>query len=380
MKDAWLIWAGLLRHPGRTLLILLSLANGFLLFGVMMAIQGGLAAAAKGSNAEVLYVFNAIARGDPLPLGLRTDIEAVPGVRLVMPTVPGRATYGANPEAFRVFAVDPQMLPDSMPAMRAKPSDLKRFQAARQGALVEERLASAMGWSIGERVPLKAPNWLNRDGTATWPVIVVGTFRAHQSQLLEGSVVFQYPYLDEGRVHRRGTASAFIVRVDDAARAPEIARQIDLISANSDHPTRTAPASERARSLVSDIGDVDLVVRAVGGAMLFSLFVSVGATLVQSGQERRRAFAVLKTLGFSNARICRIVFSESTALVLLAATVGLSLAHIIFPLFARAAGFPSLEPGPFLAVGVGLALAVGLLAGLPAALAALKTRLVELRA
>jgi putative ABC transport system permease protein len=61
------------------------------------------------------------------------------------------------------------------------------------------------------------------------------------------------------------------------------------------------------------------------------LFVT-GNTMLQSVRERVPEIAVLKTLGFSDNAVLRLVIAESVLLCLIAASVGLLVAKLAIPL------------------------------------------------
>jgi putative ABC transport system permease protein len=96
-----------------------------------------------------------------------------------------------------------------------------------------------------------------------------------------------------------------------------------------------------------------------------------GSTLMHAFRERIHEFAVLKTLGFTDRGISALVLSEAILLTVGAAVLGLLLAHVMLSALGSAMasfGVPQLRlPWGVFAVGVGLAMLLGLLSALPPA-------------
>jgi putative ABC transport system permease protein len=102
------------------------------------------------------------------------------------------------------------------------------------------------------------------------------------------------------------------------------------------------------------------------GAVFFALLFSVAAMMMQSLRERTSELAVLKTLGFSDHKICWIILLEALILCIVAALLGLGCAALIFPLAKRFLGGASM-PHAVLAAGIGFAVVLALIsAALPA--------------
>jgi putative ABC transport system permease protein len=96
-------------------------------------------------------------------------------------------------------------------------------------------------------------------------------------------------------------------------------------------------------------------------------------------RERVPELGVLKTLGFTDAGVLALVLAESMMLALVGGALGLGLAKL-FTLSGDPTG--GMLPvfylgGPRIALGLALALAVGLLAGAIPALSAMRLRIVD---
>src|SRR5215467_4598363 len=82
MKFLPLIWAGIWRKPGRTLLAMLQIVAAFALFGVLQGFSSGVKYAMAHTSAESLWVHSRGSFSD-LPLAHYERIKKVPGVRSV---------------------------------------------------------------------------------------------------------------------------------------------------------------------------------------------------------------------------------------------------------------------------------------------------------
>jgi putative ABC transport system permease protein len=84
-------------------------------------------------------------------------------------------------------------------------------------------------------------------------------------------------------------------------------------------------------------------------------------------RERIPELAVLKTLGFTDGAVTTLVLAESALLCVIAALAGLGFAAMIFPVAGTIVGGTVLLPASVFLGGVGAALLLALLSGLPPA-------------
>src|SRR6516165_591010 len=109
MKYLPLIWSGLWRKPGRTILIFLQVSVAFALFGVLQGLKTGVTHAVAAARADLLIVHSRLSLIlQPVPLGLLAEIRTVPGVRLAVPVDLTGAIYQKPSERIGVVAVSPE--------------------------------------------------------------------------------------------------------------------------------------------------------------------------------------------------------------------------------------------------------------------------------
>ncbi len=201
-------------------------------------------------------------------------------------------------------------------------ASMNAFRNTRTGALVNSALMKKFGWKVGDKLPLHSTIWTQKsDGSLNWTFDIVGTFDVKdptQASQQSSTVLFHYELFDEGRSFGKGEVGWFEERVDDPSQSAAIAAKIDALFANSPNETRTQPAKDFAIAFIKQIGDVGFVLRAILAAVFFTLLFLTGNTMMQSVRERIPELAVLKTLGFTDAKVLGLVIGESLLLCVLA--------------------------------------------------------------
>jgi putative ABC transport system permease protein len=225
-------------------------------------------------------------------------------------------------------------------------------------------------------VPLGTSIWTTKDGSSTWYFDIVGTFDAAKFGGGFPSFYLNYSYFDENAAFGNGVFHIAIARIDDPRKAASISRAIDSMFENSSYETRTETESAMVQTSLKQLGDINFIANAIVGAVLFTLLFLTANTMMQSVRERTPELAVLKTLGFSDAKVLTLVLIESLLLCLFAAAFGLFLASLAFHGMQFLFGDFKM---PALVVGMGAALAVGvaLISGLPPAWRARQLNIVD---
>jgi len=235
------------------------------------------------------------------------------------------------------------------------------------------------GWKVGDKVPLHSTIWTQKNGSLDWTFDIVGTFDAKdptQASQQASSFLFHYELFDEGRSFGKGTVGWYEERVADPSQASSVAAQIDALFTNSSDETKTQPAKDFAMAFLKQLGDIGFVLRAILGAVFFTLLFLTGNTMMQSVRERVPEFAVLKTLGFGDTAVLGLVIAESLLLCVVAALAGLALSFGAIPIVKM--GLPGVELSPrALLPGIGVAVLLGVVVGLPPALRAMRLSIVD---
>lgn len=382
MRYLPLLWAGLFRRKTRTVLTLLSVVVAFLLFGMLQAVQTAFESGADAADAKRLLTTARYSIIEPLPMAHVRAIERVPGVVSVASADWFGAKYQNESNAFPVFAVDPGRYLDMYPEFTIAPAQREAFIATRTGAVAGQRLVDRYGWRIGQKLPIASEIHAKSDGSLNWEFDLVGIIDAEDPAVRGGTdvVLINVAHFDEARQVGRGKTGWYMVRIADSEQAKAIAAEIDRRFANSPDETKTAPEKEFALGFAKQIGDIGAIVTRILVAVFFTILILTGNTMAQSVRERIPELAILKTLGFSDARLTVLVLAEAVALLGLGAALGMAAAMALLPAVNGSTGgrFPPLfvTETTWIAAAA-LAVGVALAVGLPPALRARRLRIVE---
>src|SRR5690606_19970869 len=214
--------------------------------------------------------------------------------------------------------------------MEVKPEYLQAMARTRTGALISEALAREYGWKVGDRIMLGTSIWTDKSGSSSWAFDIVGTFDSSAYGAGLPGFYFNYSDFDEARAFGAGNVHYSSVAVNDPTRAEQVGRDIDALFANSSDETRTQTESALAQMQLKQLGDINFIVNAIVGAVLFTLLFLTANTMMQSVRERTSELAVLKTLGFSDSRVLVLVLLEALVLCVFAGAIGMALAVLAF--------------------------------------------------
>jgi putative ABC transport system permease protein len=361
MKYFPLIWAALWRKPARTILTLLSVTAAFTLFGLAIGVRATYADIVARARPDRFFVSPRFDDGF-LTLAQRDRIAHMDGVTKV-----GSDVF------FIGYYRDPknQILPDMMDRGMRETSDVPltprqwdQLEATPSGLIIDNLTAARLGLKTGDAFPiLTSPPWpARRDGSRLWPFTIIGIVK-NPLWARGGLVLGNYDYLDKERpAARSSTTYQLHILVSDPARIGELTDRIDKTFANSPNPTWSFSDELLAQLSTGYQFNIPLVTESVAAAGLFMILFLIGNGIAQSVRERIPEFAILKTLGFSDAGVMALVFVEAAIPCLLGAVIGFSIAWAaaakisgLSVLQKLALAPPSLSPR---VLGIGLMFAV----------------------
>lgn len=376
MKYFHLIWAGLWRKTTRTILTMLSIIVAFLLFGLLQGVNQGFNSVVENLNVNRLYTSAKTNMVDGLPIAYWNRIKNIPGVSHVSHWTYFGGYFREAKNAIPAFATDADELFAIYKEIKIKPEYLKAMKSTRTGALVSEPLAKEYGWKVGDRIPIGTSIWTNKEGSNTWFFDIVGTFDVSSYGAGFPSFYINYDYYDEAKAFGNGVVHYYLVGIADATQATQVSKTIDAQFENSSNETRTQTESGLAQTQMKQIGDINFIVNAIVGAVLFTLLFLTANTMMQSVRERIPELAVLKTLGFSDTKVLTLVLIEAFVLCIFAALIGLAVAASVFPMMKALLGDLPMPP-VVVYMGVGIALLLALISGLPPAIRAQRLNIVD---
>jgi putative ABC transport system permease protein len=374
MRFLPLVWKNLARRKVRTTFTALSIVVSFLLFGFLAAVRLAFSAGVDVTGADRLMVSHKVSIIQPLPISYGDQIARVPGVREVTHASWFGGVYKDPKDFFPRLAVDPATYLDIYPEIKLPEAQKRAWMADRTGAIVGKVTANRFGFKVGDRIPILGTIYTKRDGGRTWEFTIDGIYDAPDSSAL----LFQYDYLKEA-LFATNQVGWYIIRINDPQHAQRVVDQIDALFANSHAETKTSTEKAFAEGFAKQAGDIGAIITGVVSAAFFILLLVAGNTMAQSVSERTSELAVLKTLGYSDGLVMGLVLFESCLLALVAGGIGLGLAKLVTSGGDPTGGFLPVfyMPGRDLALGIGLALALGLATGVLPAWQAMRLRIVD---
>jgi putative ABC transport system permease protein len=379
MKLAHLIWSNLKRKKLRTLLTILSVLVAFVLFGFLCSIKEALTGGVQMAGADRLIVRHKVSIIQLLPESYKARMERIPGVVLVSHQTWFGGIYQDPKNFFMQCPVPPEEFCEMTPEFIIPPEQKKAWLQTRTGAVVGRKTAEKFHWKIGDKVPIQTSIWAQKDGNHTWEFDIVGIYDGKEKSTDTTSLLFRYDYFDEARSNGKGMVGWYSVRVKDPARAAETAKLVDKEFENSDAETKTEPEGAFVQAWANQIGNIELMVVAILGAVFFTILLVAGNTMSQAVRERTGELGVLKAIGFTNGQIVMLVLIESCLLSMLGGCLGLGLAWALISHGDPTGGLLPLFffPGRDLVLGLGLSVVLGLVTGIFPALQAMHLRVTD---
>lgn len=313
------------RRKARTLFTVLSILVAFFLYGLLGAIRAGFEMGAEIVGADRLIAIHKVSLIQPLPVRYGDRIRSVDGVVDVAHGTWFGGVYQDPKNFFAQVAVDSERFLDLYPEYRLDPEERQRWLANRTGAVVGRSLARRFGWEVGDRIPIQGTIWRKADDSP-WEFTVDGIYEPAEQGVDDTQLFFHYAYLDEARAFGEGLVGWYWIQVADAERAAEVAAAVDATFANSPAETRTATEKVFVQSFARQVGDIGAIVAGILAAVFFTILLVAGNTLAQSVRERTAELAVMKSLGFSDARVAALVLAEAAAYAVVGGGLGLLLA------------------------------------------------------
>ncbi|WP_250460619.1 ABC transporter permease [Microbulbifer litoralis] len=379
MTDFYLIVKNMTRKPLRLFLTCFAIFIAFLIFGAVTTLKGALDSGIDLAADDRLVVVNRINFTNPLPISYYRKVAAMEGVRNVTHMNWFGGYYQDPTQQLVTMAVEPESYLRVYDEVVIEPEQRSAWLQDRQGALIGEKLAKIHGWKIGDRIPISSSIFSHRDGGHTWDFVVSGIFTGENEQYDTGYLVFHYKYFMETQTFGGDTIGWLTLTTEDPSLNEAVAKRIDESFANSQYETDTSTEKAFNKAFIEQIGNIGLIIFGVVFMAFFTILVVVGNTMALAIRERTGEIAVLKTLGFSSARIFRMVLSESLLVALIGGLAGLAAAWFLIEgaKAAMARFLPNLVMGGDTVLqAIGFMLLLGLITGLLPAINALRLNIV----
>lgn len=391
MSLASLVWVNLGRNKRRTVLTMLAVTVALFLFCSLQGVLDTLEESIRVGSESRLAVTNRISLVFLLPRNYGERIAAVPGVE----SVTWMNWFGGidpveNRMSFAQFAIDaPTFLPmyaEDLEIVAGSPAPpgiavpagvdpvLAAFMSEQTACVVGETLARRKGWDLGQTVTLAGTIF-----PGDWPFTVRAIYRSRGQGFSEETMFFHWEYMNQMVGGRMPGVGMYYIQLSSPERAAEIAEQVDALFATSSPSTRTETEEAFQAGFVSMFGNVPFALNVIGLAVVFAILLIAANTMMMSFRERTGEIGVLKTLGFDDGTVFRLVLAEAAVI-----TVGGGLAGALLAKFLLqgATPFGWLLPAMHVywstvALGIGIAFLVGAVSGLVPAVRASRLRIVD---
>jgi putative ABC transport system permease protein len=374
VKYRHLLLANLFRRRTRTALTVGSFAVALFLFGILAVVRGAFHQGIDVAGVDRLVIVNKVSLIQPLPFAYRDRLLRIPGVAQATFANWFAGVYQDEKNFFPQFAIDTERYRDLFPEYLIPEDRWRAFLADKAGCVIGVGLAERFGWKLGDRIPIRGTIF-----PGVWEFNVRAIYRGGRTQDDTTQFWFHWDYLDERKPFQKGLVGWYVVRIANPDDAVRVARAIDEQFANSAFETKTDTEKAFAASFVKQMGNVEFLILSVGSVVFFTLLLVTGNTMAIAVRERTRELAVLKAVGFSDGFVLGLILAETLIVAAAGGSLGVGLAKL-FTLRGDPTGgllpFFYLAPAA-MAAGVGLALAVGLLAGALPAVAAMRLRVAD---
>ena len=374
-----LVLVNLGRNKLRTALTTLSVLIALFLFCSLRGVLDTLAASIRVSSEDRLVTRNAVSLIFPLPLAYRERLAAVPGVKGVAyanwfggrdPNDPGNfyAQFAVDAATYlpmydsdvEIVAADPPQAEVSMPP--GVDPKLAAFMTDQTGCVAGERLFKRMNWKLGQTIHVAGTIF-----PGSWPFTIRAVYHAKDPAFGEETILFHWQYLNQRGMGGTGPVGWYILRLSEPGRAGEIARAVDALYENSAARTRTETERAFQAGFVSMYGNVPFLIGVIGLAVVFAILLVAANTMMMAARERVAEYGVLKTLGFEDGTLFRLVLAEAAAITLIGGVSGALLAKwALEGTQFNAGGFlpPMTVSWATVGIGAGIALLMGAVSGL----------------
>jgi putative ABC transport system permease protein len=275
-------------------------------------------------------------------------------------------TYIDEKNFFPQIAVHMPSYFDLYPEFVVDSGQMSAFLQDRRGCVAGRKLAVRYNWRLGDAITIK--------GTISpgeYELVVRAVYRGVDPSVDEGRLYFHYDHLNETTKKRMPDRADqvgwFMVQVSGPELVGPVAQQIDALFANSLAETKTESEGAFVLGMISMSEAILLAIQLVSWLVIGVILVVLSNTMAMSARERLGEYAVLKTMGFRPRHLAATILGESMLLALVGGLMGLALTFPAVHLFKTQLGqyfriFPLTNLT--LALGLGAALGVGLLAAL----------------
>ena len=373
----------LFRRRGRAIMTIAAVTVAVLIFCAIRTFIVAWNTGADQAAADRLAIRHKVSITMQLPRHYIDQLREVPGVKAAT----WANWFGAKDPKERLpffagFAVDQDSFFDVQDDMKITPDELAAWKQTANGAIVGDQLAKAFKVKVGDRLVINSDIY-----PGDWEFQVIGIYKPARKTVDRTSLIFRWDYLnnDPRAVYSKEKIGWMIARVTDPAGGAEIAKRIDAKFDGNDDQTLTM--SERAFALAF-LGGFAAVLGAFNWVSLVILLIMtliLANTIAMSVRERTHEYGVLRAIGFPPGHILGFIVGESLLVAVVGGLLGIGVVwglinHGLGPVMAEnmSGVFQNFfAPGWVLAVALGAAAVLGVIAGVIPAMLASRLKIID---
>jgi putative ABC transport system permease protein len=374
-----LIIKNTLRHKLRSMLTIVGIAIAVISFSLLQTVVTAWHAGVESSGADRLVSRHAVSFIFPLPLSYEEKIQHVNGVTSVCFANWFGGTYIDKNQFFARLAVSDNYL-EIYPEFVVPKDQLDTYQRERNSCIIGSQIAERYHMKLGDIVPMDGDIYPGR-----WEFVVRGIYTPKDKTTDPSNFFFHWSYIDERMKQespgRAGYVGWYIIKTRDINENATVSKAVDEIFANS--PAETKTETERAfqQSFLAQAGAILTAMNLISFVIIGIIMLVLGNTMIMAARERRREYAVFKTLGFSAYHLTGLIAGESLAIAGTGSLIGILLsfpATDAFAVMMPKGWFPifNLEVSTLLLAGLA-AISVGAAAAVFPLQRALRTTIVD---
>jgi len=388
VKFASLIFKHLRKSWIRTLSTVLAMSVCIFLFCTLQTVIEAVNFGLHSGSSKRLITRHYVSLAYTLPLNYKQKIAAIPGVTNTVMNVWFNGIYRDPKYFFANYAVEPEAFLQVFPEIMLPEDQKQQWLRDRRGCIIGRKLAEKWGWKTGDTFELESAIPPYRIGHP-FDFVIDGIYDTDEKKYPAtdlNSMYFDFDYLYEATKSRSYSGIGWLtVQIADPSQAGAISKAIDAEFENTDAPTKTETEQAFLAGFISLAGNLSLLLNAIGVAVAFTILLVTANTMSIAVRERQQEIAVLKTLGYTSGLVMMLILGEALLIGLMGGLLGIVISLGIVRVLPQVpflgdvvAGFPNFGLSPqTTAIGIAIALLLGLAAGFVPALMAYRSRIVD---
>ncbi len=302
-------------------MIVITLSFAIMIGGIQNGVQGALQQGIQEAlGADIILVAN-----QSIPTSFTNNLTSLPNVANATPMSPSQFSAKAFGQTLNssmgVVAVDPLVFPTiisyTFVNLPSTTSPYSQLAVDNRSLLIPDSLASKLGISAGDTVPILTPS-----SNVTVPFTVAGVFTGPVLQYIQFGEHFASDSIVVSFASQReyfagsDTAPLFLVNLKPQykSQATSIAQDISTLYPRYDFSENSLTLGELL-SLVNDT--INRIFTLILLILYFALLIAslgIGATMVMNVSDRRREIGLLRSQGMSRGQIMELFLGEGVLL------------------------------------------------------------------